>query len=310
MTPAATERRPLGRTSSTVTRLGLGTASFGALFEPVADAAAEATIARAWELGLRFFDTAPLYGNGLAERRLGRVLAGLPRDAYTLATKVGRPRRTADGASVFDYSRDGVLRSLEASLERLGVDRVDVLHVHDADDHMEEALEHAVPTLAELRAQGVIGAVGAGMNQAPALARFAREADVDCLLLAGRFTLLDHTGARELLRLCEQREVALIVGGVYNSGILAGPAGRATFDYRPAPPELRERVDRLEAACAARDVPLMAAAIQFPFRAPAVASVLSGSRSVAELEQNVRMLGTPIPRRLWDDLRARELLVD
>lgn len=305
----ATKETLLGQTSLTVTRLGLGTAAFGgAMFEPVSDEAAEATIARAWDLGLRFFDTAPLYGSGLAERRLGRVLAGKPRDAFTLATKVGRPGRDAEGESVFDHSHDGVMRSIEASLDRLRVDRVDVVHIHDPVDHVEEALAHAYPALAQLRSEGIIGAVGAGTMHVRVLTRLAREADFDCFLLAGRYTLLNHVGAKQLVTLCEQRGIALIVGGVYNSGILATLGGGATFDYGPAPQRLLARARRLQEVCAKGDVPLMAAAIQFPFGSPAVATVLSGSQSVAELEENVRMFNTPIPERLWEELRAERLL--
>jgi D-threo-aldose 1-dehydrogenase len=209
---------------------------------------------------------------------------------------------------VYDFSYDGVMRSVEESLERLGVERVDVLHVHDPDDHLEEALAGAYPALDRLRAEGAIGAVGAGMTQTPALVRLAQAADFDCFLLAGRYTLLDHGGLTELLPLCEQRGISLIVGGVYNSGILADPAPGATFDYAQAPPALLERARRLHEVCARHGVPLKAAAIQFPLGHPAVASVLTGCRSAAELEENVRMFETPIPADLWAELRAEDLL--
>lgn len=323
----ANERMRLGRTSLQVSGLGLGTAPLGGLFEAVAEQEARDVVTRALELGVGFLDTAPLYGFGVAERRLGEALAGVPRDAYVLATKVGRllePDAPVDEAlvhdgepyfkdtpalnPVFDFSAAAVERSIEESLQRLGVNRIDVLHLHDPDDHFEQALSEAYPVLDRLRSEGVIGAVGAGMMQAPMLARLAREGDFDCFLLAGRYTLLDQSGLPELLPLCLERGVSIVVGGVYNSGLLAGPGGRATFDYVPAPAEFVERARRLDAVCARHGVPLKAAAIQFPFGHPAVASVLSGSRSVAELEENVRMLETPIPADLWAELRAEGLL--
>jgi D-threo-aldose 1-dehydrogenase len=321
------ERRALGRTSLRVSRLGLGTAPLGGLFEAVGDEEAEAVVSRTLELGIDFIDTAPLYGFGVAEERLGRALADVPRDSFTLATKVGRllepdapvdPALVHDGKPyfedtppvnpVFDFSRDAILRSIEESLERLGVERLDVVHIHDPDDHFEQALSEAYPTLDRLRSEGLIGAVGAGMTQSAMLARLAREADFDCFLLAGRYSLLDQEALSELLPLCAERSISLIVGGVYNSGILANPDPRATFDYVPAAPALIERARRMEAVCARHDVPLKAAAIQFPFGHPAVANVLTGTRSVAELEENVRMFETPIPADLWDELRAEGLL--
>jgi len=210
---------------------------------------------------------------------------------------------------VFDFSYDGVMRSVEESLERLGVDRVDVLYIHDPDDHPEEALAGAYPALDRLRAEGTIKAVGAGMNQAEMLARFAREADFDCFLLAGRYTLLDHdTALAELLPLCVERAIAIVIGGVYNSGILADPRPGAPFNYEPAERRWLERAQRLKAVCDRHDVPLMAAAIQFPLAHPAVATVLTGVRTTAELDENVRMLRYPIPPALWQDLRAEGLL--
>lgn len=271
----------------------------------------------AWQAGIRFFDTAPLYGHGLAERRLGEVLRTKPRNEFVLATKVGRllregappdPSQSYKGVPavnpVFDFSYDGVMRSVEESLTRLGLDRVDVLHIHDPDDHFDEALTGAYRALDRLRKEGSIKAVGAGMNQAEMPARFAREADFDCFLLAGRYTLLDRTGALELLPLCEERGIAIIAGGVFNSGILANPGPGATFDYRAAPADLVRQAERLHATCERHGVELKAAAIQFPLRHPAVASVLTGCRSVAEVEENVRMFQVPIPDALWPELNA------
>ncbi len=271
----------------------------------------------AWQAGIRFFDTAPLYGHGLAEQRLGAVLRGKPRDEFVLATKVGRllredappePGQAYKGVPpvnpVYDFSYDGVMRSVEESLARLGLDRVDVLHIHDPDEHFEEALAGAYRALDRLRAEGTIKAVGAGMNQAEMLVRFARDADFDCFLLAGRYTLLDRTGGAELLPLCVEKSIAIIAGGVFNSGILANPIPGATFNYQEAPPDLVHRALRMQELCARHGVELKAAAIQFPLRHPAVASVLTGCRSVREVEENVGMFQAPVPSALWDELDA------
>jgi D-threo-aldose 1-dehydrogenase len=300
-----------------VTQLGLGSAPLGGLFEAVSDDEAHRVVEAAWQAGIRFFDTAPLYGHGLAEQRFGAVLRTKPRDEFVIATKVGRllrkdappePGQAYKGAPpvnpVFDFSYDGVMRSAEESLARLGLDRVDVLHIHDPDDHYEEALSGAYRALDRMRSEGTIKAVGAGMNQAEMLARFAREADFDCFLLAGRYTLLDRIGLKELLPLCVEKGIAIIAGGVFNSGILADPRPGATYNYTVAPPQLVERAAQLNAICKRHGVDLKAAAIQFPLRHPAVASVLTGCRSVAEVEENVRMFETPIPDTLWHELDA------
>jgi D-threo-aldose 1-dehydrogenase len=293
--------------------LGLGTAALAGLFEPVDEDVALATIDRAWERGVRFFDTAPLYGFGQAERRLGRALAGRPREDYVVATKVGRLLRAdvppEPGEStwrgvppltpVFDFSADGVLRSLEESLQRLGLDRVDVVHIHDPDEHYEQSLTEAYPAVAALRDEGVIGAVGVGMNQVELPVQFAHDTDVDCFLVAGRYTLLDRSAASELLPLCRERGISVIAGGVLNSGILAGGS---TFDYRPAPAEWVERARHLEAVCDRHNAQLLATALQFPLRHPAVTSVLVGPRSVDELDEDLDALSAPLPDGLWDDL--------
>ena len=283
----------------------------------MADDEAHRVVEAAWQAGIRFFDTAPLYGHGLAEQRLGAVLRAKPREEFVLATKVGRllradappePGQAYKGVPpvnpTYDFSYDGVMRSVEESLARLGLDRVDVLHIHDPDEHFEDALAGAYRALDRLRAEGTIRAVGAGMNQAEMLVRFAREADFDCFLLAGRYTLLDRTAAAELLPLCVEKSIAIIAGGVFNSGILANPRPGTTFNYQPAPPELVDRALRMQEICARHGVELKAAAIQFPLRHPAVASVLTGCRSVREVEENVRMFQAPIPSSLWDELDA------
>jgi len=305
-----------------MTPLGLGCAPIGNLYDAVTDDEAHAVVLAAYGAGVRFFDTAPLYGHGLSERRLGAALASLPRDSLTVSTKVGRllvaddPSARPDDTGfadvppvhpVFDFSADGVQRSLEASLDRLGLDRVDIVHVHDPDDHAEEALAGAFPALRRWRDEGVVGAIGAGMNQAPMLARFVREADIDCVLLAGRYTLLDQSGLDDLLPLCEREHVSVIAAGVFNSGLLANPKPGAPFDYAPAPPEIVERARRLAAVCARHDVPLTAAALQFATAHPAVTCVLTGVRSVDELRANVADFERPIPPDLWTDLRAEGL---
>jgi D-threo-aldose 1-dehydrogenase len=317
------QRAGLGRTSLTVTRFGLGTAPLGGLFTEVADEEARGVVEAAWAAGVRLFDTAPLYGYGLAERRLGAVLGDRPRGAFTLATKVGRllragappdPGQNFRGVPpvnpVFDFSYDGALRSVTESLERLGLDRVDVVHIHDPDDHFDEALGGAYPALDRLRREGMIGAVGAGMNQADMLARFAREADFDCFLLAGRYTLLDQVALRELLPLCQDRGIAVMAGGVLNSGILADPRPGATYDYVRAGQEVLGRARRLDQICRSHGVPLKAAAIQFPLGHPAITSVLLGCRSRAELAENVRMAEIEVPAALWEELKAEGLLAE
>lgn len=323
----ASARIPLGRTRLTVTRVGLGTAALGGLYSVVDERTAVETVECAYAHGLRLFDTAPLYGHGLSEQRLGRALADAPRDEFVLATKVGRLLR-ADAPPdesqlsggldrwpgvpplnpVFDFGYDGVMRSLEESLERLGLDRVDVLHIHDPDEHYEEALAGAYRALDQLRSEGVIGAVGAGMNQVEMLARFARDADFDCFLVAGRYTLLDQAALRELLPLCLERGIAVILGGVYNSGILADPRPGAMFDYASAPPEVVERARRLQAVCQRHGVSLKAAAIQFPLAHPAVTSLLVGARSPVELDENLELLRAPLPPELWEELRRERLI--
>ncbi|GII23098.1 aldo/keto reductase [Planosporangium mesophilum] len=322
----ATEPVTLGRTDLVVTRLGLGLAPIGGLYEPVGDTRAVATVDRAWQRGLRLFDTAPLYGYGLSERRAGAALARRPRDGYVLSTKIGRLlepdgpdtddvwAEVADGvAPRFDFSYPAVRASLSASLERLGLDRVDVLHIHDPDNHFDAALTGAYRALADLREAGVIGAVGAGMNQAPMLARFAREADApgfDCFLLAGRYTLLDQSGLNELLPLCAKRGIAVLAGGVYNSGLLADPQPGATYNYAPAPAPVLAKALAIREVCDRHGVPLPAAAIQFPLGHPAVTSVVIGARSPEEVDENIALFEYPIPAALWADLTSEGLLPD
>ena len=315
-----TERVKLGRTPLQVTRLGFGTAPLGGLFQALADDEAHQVVEAAWSAGIRFFDTAPQYGNGLAEQRLGAVLGTKPRDQYVLATKVGRLLRagappesdTFPGAPplnpVYDFSYDGVMRSVEESVARLGIDKIDILHIHDPDQHFEEGLTGAYRALDRLRAEGTIKAVGAGMNQAEMLARFAREAKFDCFLLAGRYTLLDQVGLQDLLPLCVERGIAIVAGGVFNSGILADPRPGSHYNYQTAPEVLVQRAARIKAVCDRHGVSQKAAAIQFPLGHPAVQTVLTGCRAVDELNENVDAFRTPIPDEVWQDLKAEGLL--
>jgi D-threo-aldose 1-dehydrogenase len=315
-----TETVPIGGTGLRVTRLGLGLAPIGGLYSPVGEDQARATVETAWELGIRYFDVAPQYGNGLSEIRAGAVLSGKPRDAYVLSTKVGRLLRAggpdrpgiwaepADVTPVFDFSADGTLTSYAESLTRLGLDRADLLHVHDPDDFYAQAAGEALPALVGLREQGRIGGVSVGMNQTRLLVEFVRTGLLDSVLVAGRYTLLDQSAASELLPLCLSLGVSVIAAGVFNSGLLADPRPGATYDYGPAPAPLIDRALALQALCSRHGVPLRAAAIQFPLTHPAVTCVLVGARSPEEVADAVAMAEVPIPSQLWTDLRTSELL--
>ena len=273
-------------------RLGLGTAPLAGLYEPVDDAPRGVVVDRALELGIRYFDTAPYYGSGLAERRLGTALRAVPRDRVVVSTKVGRllrPGASGWTGAYFDFSLDATLRSLDESLGRLGLDRVDIALVHDPDDHYEEALAGALPALARLREEGVVRAIGAGMNQAEMLSRFVRETDIDCVLVAGRWTVLDRSAGEELLPLCEERGVAVIAGG-------------DTFDYERAPNGVVARVEQLRETSARHGVSLPAAAVQFPLRHAAVVSVLVGCRTAEEVAEDVHLAGLELPPALWSEL--------
>ena len=302
-------------------RIGLGAAELGNLYDEVDPAQAAAVVEAAWDAGWRYFDTAPHYGLGLSERRLGEVLRTKPRDEYVLSTKVGRllvdtGEPASDQANNFavtsplrrqwDFSRDGILRSLEDSLERLGVDRVDVLYLHDPDDHYEEALRTGFPTLAELRSQGVVGAIGAGMNQSAMLTRFVREADLDVVMLAGRYTLLDRSAADDLLPACLERNVQVVAVGVFNSGILAtaSPASDATYDYAPADADRLDRARRLATTCADHGVTLPSAALHFPLTHPAVAGIAIGCHHPTQVHTNQTSFAAHVPPTLWPALRS------
>ena len=328
------KRVPLGRTGLEVTRLGFGTASIGGLYTAVDAGDAIATVERAWEIGIRLFDTAPLYGYGEAERRLGAVLATHRRDSFVLSTKVGRLVRRSEEISpdadidpqsidgredafysrsepvrmLFDYSADAVRRSIDESLARLGLDRLDIALIHDPDTHWQPAIDEAFPALARLRDEGVVRAIGVGMNQASMLARFAREGDFDVFLVASRYTLLDQTAADDLFPACLERGVAVLAAGVMNTGLLADPRPGTRYDYGAAPPAMIERAQRLAAICARHDVPLRDAAIQFPLAHPAVASLVTGVRSIRHLDEYPAALARSIPDALWVDLKDEGLI--
>lgn len=314
----ATDTVEIGRTGLRVTRLGLGgVALSGALpatdpHVPSPESEAVSLIRRSLDLGLNYLDTAPMYGVGHSERRYGQALHGIPRDRYVLSTKVGRVLRPgAEGQTTwaFNFSREGARASFESSLERLGLERVDIVFVHDPDEHYEAALAGAFPVLRELRGEGRIRAIGAGMNQWQMELAFAREGYNDCFLLAGRYTLLDQTALPEFLPYCVEHHISVVAGGPYNSGILAvGPRAGATFNYRAAAPEMMDKAARIAQVCERHQVPLKAAALQFILAHPAIASVIPGARSVAEVEENARMVELAIPGELWAELKEARLI--
>jgi D-threo-aldose 1-dehydrogenase len=296
-----------GRSGLMVTRLGLGSAPIGNRSDPADADQLIATVRAALKQGINLIDTAPLYGAGYAEQLLGQALAGVPRDSYILSTKVGRLVH-ADGSVHFNFSREAVLRSLEESLKRLGLDRVDIALIHDPDNHAEQAFRETFPALAELRAQGVVRAIGAGMNQWEMEQRFIKEADPDVFLLAGRYTLLEQTSL-DFLELCRTRDVGIMLGGVYNSGILAtGVKGGGNYNYAPPPPEIAEKANKIETICGSHGVPLHVAAVRFAAAHPAVCSLVLGAVAPAEVNANVAALSTPVPAELWHELREAGLI--
>lgn len=328
--PDPVETRPLPRNPTLLlSRLGYGTATQGGLFHEVSEADAAAVFGSVWEQGLRYFDTAPWYGYGQAEARIGTFLAG--KSGYVVSTKVGRLLREvpphpsqleADGERsfktpsplnvVYDYSYDGFMHSFEDSLERLGLSRVDIAYIHDPDVtgvSVKEVMNGGYRALHELREQGVLKAVGVGMNSWEQPLEFARAGDFDIFLLAGRYTLLEQ-GALPFMDLCAQKGIGVVVGGVYNSGLLADPKPGALYDYAPVPPAVLERVWALRAVCDAYGVPLKAAALQFPLAHPAVVSVLTAARSIPHVDDNVAMFRRTIPPALWQDLISAGLLGD
>ncbi|MEU4234310.1 aldo/keto reductase [Nonomuraea sp. NPDC026600] len=316
--------RRLGRSTVEVTELGFGGGPLGGLFAPLTDDAAGEALAAAWEGGVRYFDTSPHYGIGHSERRIGEFLRQVPRTEYVLSTKVGRLLLPQDPAGqmddafhvpathrrVWDFSRDGVRRSVEDSLTRMGVDRIDMLFLHDAENHFEAALRDGYPALAELRAEGMVDAIGAGMYDTGMLTRLVREADVDVVMLAGHYTLLEHSALDDLLPACTERGVSILAAAIFNSGLLATPrpGPDARFDYRPASEEMIRRAHRIADVCEAHGVTLPEAALAFPLRHPAVAGIVVGMRSADEVRRNLAAFTKQIPDSLWTDLAATGLM--
>jgi D-threo-aldose 1-dehydrogenase len=317
--------RPLGRGGLRVGPYGFGAAPLASLGHVVSDTEARGALEAAWARGIRYFDTAPHYGVGLSEQRLGAFLREQPRDEFLVSTKIGRllvPNPAGEQADTqgfvvrtpllrqFDFSREGVLRSIEDSLERMGLDRIDVVFVHDPAEHYREAMDGAFPALDELRAQGVIGSYGAGMNRSAMLADFVRNTNLDVVMCAGRYSLLEQGPLDDLLPAALEHDVSVVAAAVFNSGLLATdrPAADATYDYNPAPNELITRVIALAEACEAHGVSLPAAAVQFPLGHPAVAAVCIGAVSAEQVERNAALFDVDIPTALWRDLAAAGLI--
>jgi D-threo-aldose 1-dehydrogenase len=313
--------RPLGTTTLRVPQFGLGTAPLGGWPTAVPATQALTTIERAWQAGVRHFDTAPLYGHGLSEEHLGNLLPSLPRGQFVVSTKVGRllvdgppgetlfegiPQRQV----VMDFSYAAALASLESSRVRLGLDRVDIALIHDPEERHEEAMRGACQALADLRRDGVLSAIGVGMNWSAPLARFVSEGDFDCMLCAGRYTLLEQDALDDLLPIALERSVSVILGGVFNSGLLVAPGPSSTYNYAPAPQQLIDRAQQLEAVCRDFDVPLRAAALQFPLAHPAVTTLVVGARTPAEVDDTLSLFTVPVPADLWVALKHRGLLRD
>lgn len=317
------------------TEIGFGSAPLGNLYRAIPDEEADRLLARAWEAGIRYYDTAPLYGFGLSETRLNRFLRGKARDAYVLSTKVGRllapaTEKTRDGIGkwfevpnrreVYDFTYDGVMRSLEFSLERLGVDRVDILYAHDLDvfnhgsqaaldEKLHQLMAGGYRALLKLREEGVIAAFGAGVNEWQPCQWLAERGDFDIFLLAGRYTLLEQEALESFLPLAEARGIGVVIGGAYNSGILAtGPRPGAYYNYDPAPQAILDRVTAIQAVCARHGTRLIDAAFQFPLHHPAVLSVIPGGQGVAEMESNIAAARAEIPPALWAELKSAGLM--
>ncbi|MDX2546226.1 aldo/keto reductase [Streptomyces sp. WI04-05B] len=318
-------RRRITDTSVELTELGFGASVIGNLFRVTQAADAASAIEAAWEAGIRYFDTAPHYGLGLSERRLGAALRHRPRTEYVVSSKVGRllvPNEHPQGVDSegfvvrddlrrqWDFSRDGILRSIDDTLRRTGLDRLDIVYLHDPDDHWRQAADEAMPTLAELRDQGVVGAIGAGMNQTPMLTRFLRETPTDIVMLAGRYTLLDQTALDDVLPTAQELHKSVVAVGVFNSGLLSRnhPTEGMKYDYQDAPPELVDRARAIADVCSAFGTTLPAAAIAFPRTHPSIINVTLGMRTQEQVGRNMELHGQPVPEGLWDELRAQGLI--
>lgn len=325
-------KRKFGRTDLEVTAFGFGTAPIGNIFREIDEATSDAMIQGAWDAGVRYYDTAPMYGHGLSELRTGHSLRWKRRDDFVLSSKVGRRLLPARRDSIkfepwtnaapfvveFDYTYDGTMRAFGDSLQRMALERMDICFIHDIDvftrgdeqpEVFRQAMDGAWKALESLREQGVVKAIGVGVNEWEVCHAALKERDFDCFLLAGRYTLLEQDALNEFLPLCEERGAAVVVGGGFNSGILAtGAREGAKYNYAPAPAGIMDKVRRMEAVCADHDVPLPAAALQFVVAHPAIPSFIAGTRNVAQLEQNLTWFSHPIPAEFWADLKSRGLL--
>lgn len=303
-----------------VTKLGLGTAPLGGLFTSVLDSDSDELINSAFDNGLNFFDTAPQYGHGTAEFRLGRILKNIGKP-YVLETKVGRVLNATDNADKawfadanphlepnFDFTAEGVKRSIDESLLRLGVDHIDLALLHDAEDHLDTAIRESYPVLDDYRRQGIIKGVGMGLNLCAPSVRIMQECDLNVALIAGRYTLLDQEAQDELFPLAVKKNVSILAAGVYNSGVLANPNSGATYNYLPASDEIINRARAIGEFLKERNVSLTAAALQFPLRHPAVTVVLTGSRSKSELESNIKDFNADLPENIWSELESAGLI--
>ena len=330
MHPSA--KKKFGRVDIEVSTFGFGAAPIGNIFRPIDDRTADAMIQTAWDAGVRYYDTAPMYGHGLSELRCGASLRWKNRDDFVLSSKVGRilrPRRrseidfapwvdAAPNEIVFDYSYDGTMRAFEDSLQRLALERMDICFIHDIDVYtrgaeqpevFKSAMDGAWKALEKLRDEGVVKAIGVGVNEWEVCEAALRQRDFDCFLLAGRYTLLEQDSLDTFLPLCEERGAAVVVGGGFNSGILAtGAVEGAKYNYQPAPAEIMDRVRRIEAVCREHGVPLPAAALQFVVAHPAIPSFLAGTRTVEQLAKNLEWFAHPIPAEFWSELKAKGLL--
>jgi D-threo-aldose 1-dehydrogenase len=317
------EKRTLGHSGLLVTRVGLGGASLGGLYGDIPDEQAHEVVHRALSLGINLFDTAPLYGHGKSECRLGQALVGIPRDEYVLATKVGRLLVPADQEgptdrlhderpryrAVFDFSYDAVMRSYESSLERLGVDRIDVLHIHDPYDYYDQAINEAYRALRKLREEGAIRAVSVGIGHVGLLQRFAQEGEFDCFLLSNAYNLLDQPALLELLPLCQEKGIGIMVGGTFASGILAtGAKEGAKYAYRDASGDVLRRVQQMEEIAADHGASLSAAASQFVLAHPAITCIIPSTRRPERVTENVELVRQAIPRAFWEELRHEGLI--
>lgn len=328
------DKRKFGRNDLSVTAFAFGTAPLGNFLKEVSEQEAGQMIQHAWDAGIRLYDTSPMYGHGLAELRLGQALRWKPRDEFVIATKVGRTLHAAPRAEIdfapwvnaapnrmtFDYSYDGTMRSFEDSLQRLALERIDMVFIHDIDrfthgqhqpEMFRQAMDGAWRALEKLRSEGVVKAIGVGVNEWEVCHAALQQHDFDCFLLAGRYTLLEQDALKDFLPLCEQRGATLIVGGGFNSGILAtGAIKGAKYNYGLAPEHVLERVSRIESICGKHDIPLPAAALQFVVAHPVISSFCAGTRNADQLTQNLNWFSHPIPEQFWSDLKREGLLAE